>query len=533
MQIKPGITADGFRTAVRDYTESTVVEELGANSYDADASTLLVLLDTDKNHLYIIDDGVGFNADAFINIATLGAGNKRDIPYSTGKRHYLGSYGYGVKSTLNIASKIEIESYSASEKLKATIDWDKLDEALKEEKVGFPYHVDKNRKKYHGTQIKLTLKNPTTKAHLDKYGEVLSNLPSDKNSFICYFGNYRDVVNKLPALPELLSKVRIVCVKLQKQHLLSIAGSSLLYDLNSCEKSEIKDRIDKSVKAMIYFTGMQGDKVKSLKPGLRGIYVRIHGRLLKQSFTDRKYTYPISKWVKFENGLRIELEINWLRDQISLSREGVRFSNEKLEKDFKDILTRCVNAFIKPKLKKLESKKAKLAGKKADQRIELAKKRVEKDQGILIPGLSEGFIYRPETDGEMALVVSQPSILKRILPSYSLIDYNDQAPYDCILFDNTRNEYIKTELEPNLMAFLSHKEREDVQLIITWTRGSWRIGAKKNINNSVLSLNIDPEKRKGWYKLLEYSGKATKKPKKEYLVIVVEEALFDKIKKKR
>jgi len=44
--VKPKITAKGFRTAVRDYTEAIVVEELAANSYDADATTVLILLDT-------------------------------------------------------------------------------------------------------------------------------------------------------------------------------------------------------------------------------------------------------------------------------------------------------------------------------------------------------------------------------------------------------------------------------------------------------------------------------------------------------
>jgi hypothetical protein len=47
--IKPGVTAAGFRTAVKDYTEYAVVEELAANSYDADAECVIVLLDHNKN----------------------------------------------------------------------------------------------------------------------------------------------------------------------------------------------------------------------------------------------------------------------------------------------------------------------------------------------------------------------------------------------------------------------------------------------------------------------------------------------------
>jgi hypothetical protein len=46
MPVRVGINAHGFRTAVRDYTAPTVVEEIAANSYDADAKTVLVLLDS-------------------------------------------------------------------------------------------------------------------------------------------------------------------------------------------------------------------------------------------------------------------------------------------------------------------------------------------------------------------------------------------------------------------------------------------------------------------------------------------------------
>jgi hypothetical protein len=64
MQIKAGIDASGYRTAVRDYTEPTVLEELAANSYDADATACVVLLDTSKGLLHVLDDGLGFSEDA-------------------------------------------------------------------------------------------------------------------------------------------------------------------------------------------------------------------------------------------------------------------------------------------------------------------------------------------------------------------------------------------------------------------------------------------------------------------------------------
>src|SRR5438128_1728834 len=121
MTIKPGISAAGFRTAVRDYTEPTVVEELAANSYDADASTALVLLDSNAGTLHIIDDGLGFSREAIENIATLGGGDKQTISYSKGHRHYLGSYGYGLKSSLNIANKVTVHSVSREGDFEVTL----------------------------------------------------------------------------------------------------------------------------------------------------------------------------------------------------------------------------------------------------------------------------------------------------------------------------------------------------------------------------------------------------------------------------
>lgn len=123
------------------------------------------------------------------------------------------------------------------------------------------------------------------------------------------------------------------------------------------------------------------------------------------------------------------------------------------------------------------------------------------------------------------MVVSQPDIMKRILKGHRLIDYNDQAPFDCMIYDEDRRELIRTELEPNLMALIAHKNIRDVQLIITWTRAQWRIGAKKKAKDGILELVADDQKRNGWYKLLEFASAKSKTPRTAYPVIVIEELL--------
>lgn len=522
---KPGINAQGFRTAVRDYTEKTVVEELAANSYDADASTVIVLLDSAHNCLYVIDDGVGFTDDSIKEVATLGGGDKRDAYSPQRRRHYLGSYGYGLKSSLNIAHRVDINSFSRAHCYRVVIDWGKLEEALGDTFPGYPVHRESRGGNGTGTIVKMVLKNPTSKLHLDDFSSVLSNLPSDEGNFNCYVGMVESLGQKRPESAADLKQLEKLAVKLHKQGRLSRAGESELTDIENCELEEFTDKEDKSVSAKFYFAGLEGSTVKPMKPGLRGIYVRIHGRLLKQNFTGRQYTYPISKWVKFESGLRVELTVDWLRDQITLSREGIRFSNAKLEADFKSLITRVVSRFIQPQLKLLERKRATVMDRQLKQRLEVARRRMTEPKGICISTIKTGFRFLPESDGELALILSQQAVMDRLNRQYILADYNDKASFDALIWDTGRREFLYTEFEPTLIEFLEHKEKDQIQLVVTWSRGKWRIGARKKGRGGHFELISGSPAKKGHYKLLEYASGNHKKARKDYLVLALEEVL--------
>lgn len=524
MFVKAGIDASGYRTAVRDYTEPSVVEELAANSYDADATTCLVLLDSRKNVLHVIDNGLGFTSDAIERVAILGGGDKQSVPFSKGKRHYLGSYGYGLKSTLNIASKLRIYSISEDGEFDGGIDWGKLDDALKPEFPGFAFnHAKRNKHQVTGTRITLSLNNPTSKDHLEQFGDHLANLPTDGGKFRCYFGNVADAARHVPTITTRFERLDVVAKRLARAKALTLGQSSRLADLNHCQIFELKDKEGSGVTGQAFFAGIQNGKVLQLKKGLRGIYVRINGRLLKQSFTDSGYTYNISRWKKFESGLRVELTVDWLRDQISLSRGGVRFANSKLEQDFKSALARMVSQFIQPQLKKLAAKAARESGRKAEQRFELANKRIKKERSVMVRGLKSGFPFRPETDGELALVLAQKDVLRNVSPWFSLVDYNDKAPYDCLIHDSKRREFIKTELEPTLVEWIQHRETDDVEMVVCWTLGKWRIGARKNAQTG--SFMLAAGDGEGKYKLLEYARSTSQKPRKDYDVVVLDEVL--------
>jgi hypothetical protein len=246
---------------------------------------------------------------------------------------------------------------------------------------------------------------------------------------------------------------------------------------------------------------------------------------LKQNFAIEQYTYKISKWIKFTQGLRVEFEIDWLRNQITLSREGLKFSSEKLETDFKNVIYRMVSRFIQPHLKKLEKKKERASDRLAKQRQELVERRVKKnsDLSLAIDGL--GFNFKPETDGELALLVSQRGVMNLMCKDYHLLDYNDKAPFDAIIWDSAKMKQINTEFEPTLIEFLDHKEKDEIALIVTWTTGKWRVGSKKRGRGGAFELvNVTPAK-KGNFQLLEYASLNSKKPRRSYAVVALEELI--------
>jgi len=525
--IKPSINPTGYRTAIKDYSEQSIIEEIAANSYDAYASTAIILLDDIANKLYVLDDGNGFDENAIKEMLTLGGGGK--LYADPGERAYLGSYGYGLKAVIKIAKHIEIETCSKKDNKKyaAKIDESLFDRMMEKDSPGYDYdESDRPQELSKGTIITLSLKTPTTKKELDEFGIGLGNLPTDNGKFNCYYGFYRDAKDSIPAFFKNFTGLDEIAKKLLSSDKIKLASNVFDSELSDCEQKIIHDTDETSVSAKIYFAGMQGNKPKNLKESLRGVYVRVNDRLLKSNFSNDKYTGGISKYIMFKSAMRAEFSIDWLRSEITLSRDGIKFTNEKLEADFKKIVGRLISRFIKPKLLALEKSKEKAGNKKFKQRMELANKRVSKNKDAIIKGANSGFVFKPDTDAELAILIAQDYIMNKINKSYKLIDYNDKEPFDCMIYDESRTEFIQTELEPTLMEFLEHRNKAEVQLIITWTLGKWRLGAAKNSGKGGFFELIQlPNSLKGNYRILEFASESSPKPRKHYEVIVVEDLL--------
>jgi len=523
--IKPQITFQGYKNAVKDYNECAVIEELVANSYDEDATTALVLLNLRSNELIIVDDGLGFTKEKMEVAASLGGGDKSTRSFSNKKRYYLGSYGVGLKSTLNIASSIVIRSISKEGKFRTELNWAKLNDIINTNGHYVYWHRKVTGRTGSGAIITLKLKGSTDQSHLEKYGNVLKNLPSDQGNFKCYFGLYDGLSNDLENYEKRnFIGLKQIADKYFKSGKLQLATNVDDKDLEECEKKMV-DNKDEDYKGVIYFTGLANDKTVPLKKSLRGIFVRIHGRLLKHDFTEGKLTYNISKFVKFQSGLRVELEIDWLRNQITLSRDGLSFTSEKLKGDFEKIIAREIGNFIRQKLDLIKKRKDKGEDKFFKTRIARVEQRVKGDKGVLIKGIKSGYRYIPETDAELAiLLAAQPIMLKKIGP-FELLDYNDQGSFDCVFYNTERKELTKVELEPVLETFLSHNVRTGIELIVTWKKGNWKLETLKKAKGGYLKLVNDKDKGNGCYKLLEFISEKSKNPNAEYSVVILEELL--------
>jgi len=119
--------------------DSTALVELIKNSYDADATDVVVygsqLDDVEQGMIVVTDDGVGMDSqvfsDGFLRIAarTRDAGNRRSVRF---KRRYTGAKGIGRLAAHKLARVLEVQSLSGNDRamtgIVARIDWDKIEQ---------------------------------------------------------------------------------------------------------------------------------------------------------------------------------------------------------------------------------------------------------------------------------------------------------------------------------------------------------------------------------------------------------------------
>lgn len=125
----------------------TVLGEAISNSWDADADSVWIYLDREKNYLMIKDDGIGMDEDAFQNkFLKIGYSKRKDGETKTKEKNrpFIGRKGIGKLALLSCAERISIISKtSTTDYVGGTIDNSGLDEAIKEDLTPQEYPLER------------------------------------------------------------------------------------------------------------------------------------------------------------------------------------------------------------------------------------------------------------------------------------------------------------------------------------------------------------------------------------------------------
>jgi hypothetical protein len=516
-KIRPGINVQGLRRALREYGNepNRVLEELVANSYDADSTNAAIVYS--KNWITIIDNGSGIESSEFSRLLVMGAGTRLGSSDSRLKRSYLGSFGFGFKATSNISKLINVISINRLHTKSAEIVTKEMETRMPDKDwEGFDVRVERNPKgKLTGTAIKLELENELTDEQIENIKKSLANLPKSKD-FRVYFAPSRNT-------PKALHSATTKAILELKQLVRPLTKFRISGNLEIGKPKFVKCKIPgfDDIDIAVWCKGLDVDmKVKSLGQ-FAGVYVKVDGRVLKRNFQGEKVLDGISKFPKFKHGMRLEIPFDWVKDQISLGRDGLQFANEASRKKFENELKFIVSQAVRPFAQQLDKRKKSAFAKQAQLRIRKAEERIKQKQTIKSLERT-GFSFAAQDDYEMALLIANPVVLKKINPDWKLMDFNGQQEFDCLIHDRKTNDFIKVELEPDLERFVAQAALENTDFIISWTRGGWQVGKGKQGKGGWFELLENKGYGPGHYKLLVKKNKKSKDTKKELPVFCVD-----------
>jgi signal transduction histidine kinase len=214
--------------------DSTALIELIKNSYDADATDVVVygsqLGDVDQGTIVVTDDGIGMDSqtfsDGFLRIAarTKDVGSRRSVRF---KRRFTGAKGIGRLAAHKLARVLEVQSLSGTARamagIVARIDWDKIEEKETLEQVNSSTAISVNVMKP-GTEAKpgtrITLRRLRRKWTKTEHARFLEEIQG--------FGPPEPLTNPLPSSvvrrPLLFGKPKIRDAQTEAQFSVRLEG---------------------------------------------------------------------------------------------------------------------------------------------------------------------------------------------------------------------------------------------------------------------------------------------------------------------
>ena len=114
----------------------SVLSEIVANCWDADAELVEVEINPDARRIVVIDDGTGMTRDEVIDRFLMVGYKKRDDEgfVTDMKRHVMGRKGIGKLSAFSIAEAVEVHTIKNGERTAFRMTRNDIKEAIKEAK---------------------------------------------------------------------------------------------------------------------------------------------------------------------------------------------------------------------------------------------------------------------------------------------------------------------------------------------------------------------------------------------------------------
>ena len=371
---------------------SSNIEELIANSYDADATSVRIVINNDKGTLSIIDNGSGMDESALASFVKYGKSDK-DSDYRSPKfgRSPIGEYGMGGKLAItNISRRCKIITRRNGYEHIFNMNRADLDKAKYISDVKSRVLTKKCSKKYHGTEI---------------YMEDLFTKTIDSERLQERFST------KMP----LSQNFQIVMVVIRNNEKKEQTVSEPIFEYE--RKFDFSDDLPKigNVKMSIYFTK---EPIAATK---QGVWTKVNGRIVNEkaewfdlfrATSGTRYRYRLfgygeadglkdyvtfskndfidcpeyNEYWEFGHKNILKVQNTLLRDDENIKKEQDRNLVKDVEKEVNDIDDPATLGVLEAKIKKEFTKEKESAPEAPYPNIDVIEKEAEKVVSVVKRG---------------------------------------------------------------------------------------------------------------------------------------------------
>ncbi len=416
------------------YTPLRAIVELCANSYDADAEEVRILYDKDTRTLKIIDDGNGMNKqdlDAMVLLCSslkITEGTIGESPKK--KRKYLGWFGIGIISFLTIGPKLTVFSKKNGFEGVTVVLERKGDNEVEIGDIE-PWEPSFSDGKSCGTTLQI--EDVYIKVHnimnLELLTPKLATLPLS-NDFKIHFG--RQSILEMKENYEDESKFETTSISIP------IEG------------------LEEELKGRIYVRRPEQEYFPIIRPEDRGIYVRIHGRIIEKDIL-KEFENELQNFRSLYARLRGVIEGDILAKDLLATRADFSFEETYLPQivdTLKPQVQKAIDNFLEGRATIIEEQRAQ----RRQARVDESQTKLD-NKNQLCEKLGLRFTFAPQNEAETVILASQ--CVQTGILSFNIVSqkYNDQYDW-VVLWDKDRQEranyLVLVEVEHLLQNFFKH-----------------------------------------------------------------------------